>query len=509
MKGCCFYFVTDLYISTLINKRLFLSTLLCSTLLFGCATEELASAEQEYLLLAPENWQSKAIENSQPLTYQQRWGVMIPEAVDILLQTALSDNQQVLISRQRVKQIAAGLAISDANLLPELKLLATKSHRDSLTNNQLSHSQSSSLSVNATWELDLWQRLGDVNSASAFTLTAAEADLQALQLSTQGQVLASWLAIVEENKLLHLINKNITVQSRRLLLSERRLDLGLVNSIDVRNGKTSLARLQASAAQARLNISKAKRKLQGLLGTYPDSKLTNFNQLPTLTPLPLLSKPQSILLNRPDLQASFSQLQAQGYHWQAAKKALLPKISFNASWGAREEHFSDLFDLDYWLGAVTGSLVQPIFYRGKLQAEVDKRQASQQIALLNFKQDLLQAWQEVENALQSESVLANREQILTLALQQAKAAEDLTERQYEMGLATSFELLATQRTSINTETDLIKVSVGRIKNRINLLLAVGVVNEQEINRASTLNNTLNSTLNTQQTSVISPKEKTS
>jgi len=69
--------------------------------------------------------------------------------------------------------------------------------------------------------------------------------------------------------------------------------------------------------------------------------------------------------------------------------------------GAREEIFSDLLDLDYWLGAVTGSLVQPIFYRGKLQAEVDKQQASQQIALLNFKQNLLQAWQEVENAMQA------------------------------------------------------------------------------------------------------------
>lgn len=447
--------------------------------MLGCSSSAPDNEDIANQISSPNAWQEK-LNGEQVIDFDSRWGIVVPEQTSKLLGKALIDNFDVQISSARLVQVQADQVRANASFLPDFRVSASKSHRETFVGDEITNRQSSSIAVSASWELDLWQRLGDISNSADLKVKASELDLQALKLSIQGQVLSAWLDIIETEQLQALIKRNIKVQTRRLELSERRLDLGLVGSVDVRNGRNTLEGLKATLTSSNLTLKRNKRKLQVLLSEYPSGLITIENDLPDLLPLPVLDAPQSILLNRPDIQSAMLSLQAAGFEVDAAKKAMLPRISFNGSYGVNNEDFDELFDLDHWLSSITGSLVQPIFYRGALQADVDRKKAAADIAMLRLKSNLLKAWQEIENNIASEYLLAQRQAHLQEALIQAKAAEAQTERDYELGLATSFELLATQRSSISNENDLIRVNTARLKNRVSLMLAIGIVNEQEL-----------------------------
>ncbi|WP_191145730.1 TolC family protein [Neiella litorisoli] len=430
--------------------------------------------------LAPEQWQQPHGDAEQAIDFDSRWGIRLSPQSSEFLQLALDNNYSIEIAVARLRQANADVQAREAALLPEFDIRASQSHRQYDDNGNKRSRDVSSLAVSASWELDLWQRLADLSSSAELNARISELDWRALQLSIQGQVLSAWLDVIETTQRQALIERNIVVQQRRLALSERRLDLGLVTSVDVRNGRNTLAGLRANLASSKISLKADKRRLQLLLAQYPNGNIAVNTQLPELLPLPVLNSPQSILLNRPDIEAAVLAVRAAGFEVDAAEKAKLPRISFNANYGASEERFADLFDLNHWLGSVTGALVQPIFYRGELQAQVERKQAAADIALSRLQQSLLQAWQEIENNLTQEQFLAERQVLLTEALIEAQAAEVKTEQDYELGLATSFELLATQRSSITNENALIVANIARLKNRISLMLAIGIVNEQEL-----------------------------
>ncbi|GGA84638.1 multidrug transporter [Neiella marina] len=449
--------------------------------LIGCSSST-PSTEQliaQSSLLAPTQWQELDDMSQSPIDFDSRWGIRLPEQSAEFLQQALRDNQSINIAIARLRQANADVQTRRAALLPDFDIRASHSHRQIDDDGNKKTRDTSSLAVTASWELDLWQRLDDLSNSAELNAKISELDWRALQLSIQGQVLSAWLDVIETTQRQALIERNIVVQQRRLALSERRLDLGLVTSVDVRNGRNTLAGLRANLSSSRIALKADKRRLQLLLAQYPSGIITLNTELPELLPLPVLNTPQSILLNRPDIQAALLGVQAAGYEVDAAEKAKLPRITFNGSYGTNQQDFADLFDLDRWLGSVTGALVQPIFYRGELEAQVERKKAAADIAKLGLEQSLLKAWLEVENNLTEEQLLAERQAHLAEALVQAKAAEVKTEQDYELGLATSFELLATQRSSINNENALIVANIARLKNRISLMLAIGIVNQQE------------------------------
>jgi outer membrane protein TolC len=392
-----------------------------------------------------------------------------------MMDEALQANKQLAITALRVKQSIADVQVSTGTQWPELKFSASHRVNQSINNlNSKTSNKVSSLAINASWELDLWNRLADESKKDSWNLIAKEQEFAAAQLSIKSQVLMKWLDIIEQNNLLVLNRKNIANQKRRLKMSILRLDNGLANSIDIRNAKTSLIRLTDSQYAIRYKHDQALRSLQVLLGEYPKAAVLEILELPRVNDVNITTLPQDILLNRPDLQASESKLIASGYAWNAAEKKKLPKLAFTFNYDVKKQQLSDLFDFDYWLNSITASLVQPILYRGVLSAQAKKSQLQQKIQLATYQSNLLNAWQEVENTMQNDHVLKNRQNLLNKALYQAQAAEQQTENQYNEGLASSFELLAAQRTRTSVETDVVKIAIARVKNRIKLTLALGL-----------------------------------
>lgn len=432
----------------------------------------------------PNSWGGGSAQSSfqEGVASTVEWGVVLPSSIQAMLDNALSNNQQLRIASLKVQQGLLDVKASSGLSWPELKLLMAHRQSQSLNSNLVKSSNTvSSLGINATWEIDLWRRLADGTDSVSWTLAAKEQELEAVKLSVMAQVITGWLNVIEQNNLLALNKKNIANQKRRLQMSMLRLDNGLATSIDIRNAKTSYKRLTDTEQVIQFRRDQALRKLQLVLGAYPSAQMIDDLTLPKVVDLNVNTSPKDILLNRPDVLAAESTLIASGFSWNAAEKKKLPRLSLTLNYDVKRDSISELFDFDYWLNAVTASLVQPIFYRGMLSAQAEKAKLQRDIQLAHYKSTLLTAWQEVENTLQNDTVLKERQILLNQALYQAQYAEQQTENQYTQGLATSFELLSAQRTRTSVETDAVKIAIARVKNRIQLTLALGLPSQLNTN----------------------------
>ena len=457
---------------------LLLSALIVSLLITACSSfgdhslhPQLMGQNEAANKQLPAQWQGQK-NNSIPSTY--RWGFAIPSDVQHMLDKLSNDNISLQVATIKRQQAGLDLELTSGEQLPDVKLSISSRRFETTSSQGKSWQGQYSIGANASWEVDLWQRLADDIKQKGALYQAQHYELEALTQSLQAQLLINWLNLIEQRKLLELNRKNVINQKRRLHMSEVRLDRGLGASIDVRNTKTRLLRLQEQQQQIIYKRDVTTRQLKRLLGEYPSTIFKASTTLPEFSAGPDWLTPHDILLNRPDVLTAEQKLIGAGYAWQASEKKRLPKLAFNFGFNSRQTHLADIFDLDTWLASVTSSLVQPIFYRGVLKTQAQKAQLQQQSAWLSYQNILMKAWQEVESAIQHEQLLSKRLAYLTHAYQQAHGVEQQVEIQYRSGLATSFELLSAQRTRTDIASDVIKLTVSRLKNRVQLQLALGL-----------------------------------
>jgi outer membrane protein TolC len=423
----------------------------------------------------PATWEAKLLDTEvDNASLLNTWGMSLPVALTNQLEKVSTGNLQLYLSQLRLTQASLDFDITSDERLPDTRLTLTNGQSQTDVDNNSDWSNSLRIAVSASWELDLWGKLDDGIKQDGALFQAKGYEYQALKQSLQGQVINNWLTIVEQQHLLELNQKNLENQERRMKMSLSRLDYGLAGGVDIRNARTNLLRLQESRTQLQLRLNIALRQFNVLLGNYPNTEM-NFNfELPELIPLFDVKTPKNILLNRPDIQQAEFELIAAGFAWQVAKKNQLPRLTFSFSIDHQPDDFKRLFDFSHWLSAVSASIVQPIFYRGVLKKQEQRAKLSQEIELTQYKTILLTAWQEVENAIENESQITKRLGYLQQALIEAKEAEYQVERLYIKGLANSFELLSIQRTRWAIESDLVSLTVNRLKNRVQLQLALGL-----------------------------------
>ena len=323
------------------------------------------------------------------------------------------------------------------------------------------------------WEIDIWGRLTDETRAAYREANAAEADLAGIELSLAGRVAQGWFALVEARQQRELTQRDISARERNLRVTERRYDRGVASSLDVRLSRSALRTSQSNLALRQRLELEASRGLEVLLGRYPAAELEAASALPELPPLDGAGAPGEILARRPDLIASEARMEASGLRARAARKQMLPQITLSSQLTTSGPELSDLIDPERLAGNLAGGLIQPVFQGGRLRANSKRARAAAEASLYNYAQTVLTAYQEAENALAAENLLAQQEEALRLAFVEAAAAEEITERRYANGAASIFNLLDAQTRKISSESQYIQAQQQRVSNRVQVYLAIG------------------------------------
>lgn len=397
----------------------------------------------------------------------------------------------VMDARQTNPNVLRALAQLDAALatrkVSRSELYPTLSASQSLNRSEggvgfFAGSTNASIGLNAGWELDLFNRIRDQIESSNYAVEASAHDFAALQLSIAGQVASGWFRTLEADQLVELSARDIETKERALRLTQRRFEGGVTGSSDVRLARSSLANSQAleqSRIQAR---NTALRAIQVLARDYPDAKMDLPAALPRLPPLLGAGTPSDLLARRPDILAAEARIREAGLNVDVARKALYPSLRFTAgmsddvaqrSGDPNKPSLFDLFDLNDLAFQLGEQLTAPIFQGGRLRAQVARQRALLGAQFESYVSTVYTAFEEIENALDAEGLLALREDALRISLIEAQKAEERLELRYVEGLASVLQLLDSQSRRLNAEGQLINVRAERLQNRVRLHVALG------------------------------------
>lgn len=446
------------------KKFLILATALTAA---SCASVP-AFEPQDVLPDAPNSWSSAPDNLSTAPTVD--WVASFEnDRLVALVDEAFAGNPSLAQSLARYESALASARISGANRLPTLN--GSLGNTRTEVNNGPS-TDSYSLGLSSSWEVDLWGRVRNSANAASLDAEAAAQDLRGSQLSIAGLVAKAWLDLIEARQQTELAQRDLETFQLTLSITERRFTRGLVRSSDVRTARSALASSEAALASRRRAEAASARSLETLLGRYPSARIERGESFPTISELSGIGSPQDMLSRRPDVLAAERRLEAAGLRVDAARAALYPSLSLSASTGTSGADLDEVFDFDRLVSSLTSSLTAPIFRGGQLRAQRDQAIATAELQVAAYVQTVLAAWQETENAIYADNILAARVDSLGRAFEEAAEAEDLVTQQYARGVATIFDLLNAYSRRISAESQYISARRARAANRVDLYLAI-------------------------------------
>ena len=439
-------------------------------------------------------WQSQARQQESTQTLLLNSDTTLIDVIDIkelphlagYIDEALSSNaslQQSLITLRKA-QVAIDSAKADRNLNVDASFSASKSETtnssastSSNTNSSTSSNSSSpsySASMNVSWELDLWQKISDGISAANLDAASARASYQSARDSLVANVVRSYIDVLTQQQLLNIEQSRLTVLENNEAVILKRYSTGLGSLDDLDTARTSSANTRATIAQYENALLTAKRTLAVLLGRQNQSlnELNTQVSFPDVL-LPLTTLPKQDLARRPDLQAAFYALRATEFEVDVAYKALLPSISLSASLSDNASTPSQaLFTNPLW--SLLGQMTAPLFHGGALRAQIEDAKLTSANAWWQYRETLLTAVQETQNALDSETALSARISHTNVALANAERSVSTIEGQYRQGLADILDLLSVYDTRFNLQAQAVELHAQKLQNRIDLGLALGL-----------------------------------
>lgn len=392
------------------------------------------------------------------------------EAMNALIQEAISANPSLLAARARASAAYATSRGTRGARLPDLNLT---SNNGKVGLNQ-TQSNSFGVTLSSSWEMDIWGQVSKRIKASDEDFNASQADLEDLKLSVAGRTASAWINLSNAKAQLTLAEDELAARARARELTERRVATGLATTLDVRLSRSAEASAESSIARSKLTVDDAARALEVLLGRYPGAEINAPDIPPTLGPMANADvSPMELLARRPDVAASEARMAAAGLRADLARIAMRPSLSLSASGTTTTTEIEDLLDVDLLAGRVLANIAAPIFNGGQLANQAKSARLNAEAAAANYAATVLAAWEEVESARGADISLEQQELALQVALTEAEAAEVIAERQYQQGLISIFDLINAQTRRINANSQLFGTRASRAVNRINYHLALG------------------------------------
>jgi NodT family efflux transporter outer membrane factor (OMF) lipoprotein len=260
---------------------------------------------------------------------------------------------------------------------------------------------------------------------------------------------------------------------KQLKITNARFEAGAVSRADVLSAQTSLATEQATLITLELQLSQAQNQLAVYLGQLPSERASTDFELAELT-LPQeipLTLPSELVRQRPDIRAAEAQLHSASAEIGVATADLFPSLSISGSYGTQASKTGNLFKSDVW--SLSGSLTAPIFHGGTLTAKRRVAIAEYDQAAAEYRSTVLNAFQNVADALYQVEADARSLAAQTDARDAAEKSLKLVEIQYKLGGASYVQLLTSEQQYINANTNFVTAQAARFSDTAALFQALG------------------------------------
>ncbi|MCG8456542.1 MAG: efflux transporter outer membrane subunit [Holophagales bacterium] len=330
-----------------------------------------------------------------------------------------------------------------------------------------------SLGLDISWEVDVWGRIEAGRRAAVASAEAAEADFRFARYSLAGGVARAYFVAIEAGLQASVAEETVEALEETLRIVELRYEEGMVGAQDLALARSDLASSRDRLVVVQGSRRDALRSLEILLGRYPGAELEVRPSLPAVPSRPPAGLPSELLERRPDLISAERRVAAAFDAVEQAKAARLPSVSLSGTIGGSSNALSNLLDPANVAWRVGTSLLAPLFDGGTRRAQVEIATAEQEQALAAYGQAALEAFGEVEQALDLDQVLGQRLDELAVASREAKEAYRIATLRYEEGETDLLEVLNVRQRVFSADNSLVSVERQLLTQRVDLHLALG------------------------------------
>lgn len=390
-------------------------------------------------------------------------------ALQELIDDALAQNTDLRIAYLRVEEAKASLQSARLAYIPAVGLNAD----GGISHFKDSDAKTYNIGLNASWEVDIFGKLTASKRHAFAALEETQAYRQAVQTQLIATVADSYYSLLMLDEQLR-INKETCdnwAQTIRVLDALKRN--GKTNEAALLQAKANLLALENAGSALRSSIVQTENALSALLATPSHSikrGSLNCQQFPDSISVGL---PVQILSNRPDVRQAEFNLAKAFYATNVARAAFYPTINLSGAAGWTNNGGGVIMNPGGWLANAIGSIVQPLFNRGVNKANLKIAKANQEEALLLFRQSILDAGKEVNDALTQwqtagERIEKSAEQIIMLeeAVCKTKLLMQYSDVSY-------LEVLTAQQTLLNAQQSFTQDRFDKIQGVILLYHALG------------------------------------
>jgi NodT family efflux transporter outer membrane factor (OMF) lipoprotein len=386
-----------------------------------------------------------------------------------LIETALENNADLNTAMLNVQQADAALGAARLSHLPEASIgveggvSKTKGSSASYTYN---------MPLTMQWEADIAGRIkGEKRAALAAYMSATEAK-QAVRLQLISSVASHYYMLLMMDEQLAITRQSIEVARQTVEVMEAMKDVGMQNEAAVSQARVAWLNIATSENNLLRQIRSTENALAVVLGEQRDSIARAGSWNMTLPIDGNAAYPVFCLAWRPDVRMAEYALKEEVAGVDVAKAAFYPSLNISASLGWTN-NLGQIINPGQMLLNAIGSLVQPLFNKGKNRANLRIAEARQQQALVAFNQALLVAGTELKDALDACRLSQQRLQLREQEVNTAQRAYDVTIELMRNSSSTYLEVLTAQDALLQSRLALASDRLDLIQGQINLFKAVG------------------------------------
>jgi NodT family efflux transporter outer membrane factor (OMF) lipoprotein len=406
--------------------------------------------------------------------YQTWWTAYHDPTLHRLIDLAYQQNLSLLAAGTRVLEARAKLGVAIGEFYPQTQQIGANasynqaSQVDPTSNpsHELGNYWRASLSTQITWELDLWGKFRrGVESADADYL-ASIATYDDVLVTLLGDVATTYIGIRTLQQQLVIAQENVVKQRKALQIARYRNQGGTATGLDVFQAENVLAQTQSTIPQLTAQLQQGKDALSVLLGMSPSS-LDSLLRGPQTIPVPprdvAVGIPADLLRRRPDIRTAELKAAAQSAQIGLAKADLFPAFALGGVFGTvagttGSNRLNDVFTAPGIQFAFGPSFSWPILNYGQITNNVRVQDARLQTLLIDYKNSVLKAQQEVQNNLTA--FLQGRSQVefLRRSVAAASAALRIALDQYLLGTRDFTTVLTAEQNLYQAQTNLASAS---------------------------------------------------
>jgi NodT family efflux transporter outer membrane factor (OMF) lipoprotein len=416
--------------------------------------------------------------------FERWWEIFEDPVLNNLVEVARAQNNNLEIAGLRVLEARAQLGIATGSRYPQTQIASGDATYISPSDSAGGSSNFWQYNVGAvvSWEMDFWGRYRrGIESADAAYLASIAAFDESLILLT-AQVVDTYTVLRATEEQIRIAEENLVLQQRSYEIAEVLYRNGADSELDMQQAQTLLLSTQATLPGFAATLKQTRNAMATLLGRAPggiESMLAGDALIPTIPDNDItVVAPGDMLRRRPDVRRAELQAVAQNALVGVSQADLYPSFSLTGSIGLSaggpgDSDFGDLFDTDALTWTAGPSFYWPFFNYDRIENNIRVQDARLQQALINYRETVIQAAREAEDAMASYLGTLEQTRILELTVESALRSNELSVVRYQEGFSDYQRVLDAQQALFNQQQRLVTNRANTVRSLVSLFKALG------------------------------------